>query len=99
MTRRFHYFWDLTPCVKNDTHHITVHSLRHTFVVNRINSWILEGKELSQMLPYLCRYLGHKTIEETHYYYHLALTANQIIRQKDIQSKYIIPEVACYEEV
>ena len=51
------------------------------------------------MLPYLFRYLGHKTIEETHYYYHLALTANQIIRQKDIQSKYIIPEVACYEEV
>ncbi len=99
MTRRFHYFWDLTPCVKNDIHYPTVHSLRHTFVVNRINSWILEGKELSQMLPYLCRYLGHKTIEETHYYYHLALTANQIIRQKDIQSKNIIPEVACYEEI
>ena len=99
MTRRFHYFWDLTSCEKNDIHYPTVHSLRHTFVVNRINNWILEGKELSQMLPYLCRYLGHKTIEETHYYYHLAASANLIIRQQDKQSKNIIPEVARYEEI
>ncbi|MBE5040537.1 tyrosine-type recombinase/integrase [Ructibacterium gallinarum] len=99
MTRRFHYFWDIAYGDKNTIHYPTVHSLRHTFVVNKINSWILEGKDMSQMLPYLSRYLGHKTIEETHYYYHLAITANEIIRQKDIQSKNVIPEVMPYEEI
>jgi len=53
---------------------------------------------MSQMLPYLSRYLGHKTIEETHYYYHLAAAATDIIRSRDMLSKKVIPEVLPYEE-
>ena len=98
MTRRFHYFWSMTPYGGNSAHAPTVHSLRHTFVVNRINTWIQEGKDLTHMMPYLSRYLGHKTAEETHYYYHLAAAATEIIREYDVQSQKVIPEVIPYEE-
>ncbi len=48
----------------------TVHSLRHAFVVHRIDDWVLDGNELKEIMPYLSRYLGHSSIEETLYYYH-----------------------------
>ncbi len=99
MTRRFHYFWSMTPYGGNSVHAPTVQSLRHTFVVNRINTWIQEGKDLSHMMPYLSKYLGHKTAEETHYYYHLAAAATEIIRDHDLQSQKVIPEVIPFEEV
>ena len=83
----------MTPYSGNSVHTPTVHSLRHTFVVNRINTWIQEGKDLSHMMPYLSKYLGHRTAEETHYYYHLAAAATEIIRAHDIQSQRVIPEV------
>lgn len=99
MTRRFHCFWSKTSFGGNSAHFPTVHSLRHTFVVNRINSWIQEGTKLSQMMPYLSKYLGHRTAEETHYYYHLAATAADIIRSKDNQSQNVIPEAFYDEEI
>lgn len=99
MTRRFHYFWKMTPYSNNSARAPTVHSLRHTFVVNRINSWIQEGRDLSHMMPYLSRYLGHSTEEDTHYYYHLAASATNIIRDRDLQSQKVIPEVIPYEEM
>ena len=48
----------------------TIHSLRHAFVVHRMDDWVLEGNELKSIMPYLSRYLGHSSIEETMYYYH-----------------------------
>lgn len=99
MCRRFLYFWSLTPYGSNTTHIPTIHSLRHTFVVNRINCWIREGYDMQNMMPYLSRYLGHKTIEETHYYYHLAASAIDIIRSRDEMSLKVIPEVNNYEEI
>ena len=92
------YFWEMTPYSNNSAHAPTVHSLRHTFVVNRINSWMQEGRDLSHMMPYLSRYLGHSTEEDTHYYYHLAASATNIIRNRDLQSQKVIPEVIPYEE-
>lgn len=43
MCRRFQFFWAQTPYSDNPEHTPSIHSLRHTFVVNRINSWIQEG--------------------------------------------------------
>ena len=49
----------------------TVHSLRHAFVVERINGWAKEGKDFKVMVPALSKYLGHSSINETYYYYHM----------------------------
>lgn len=91
--KKFREFWNSTQsslrCDKNPT----PHSLRHGFVVDRINSWILNGIDLNVMFIYLSKYLGHKDPNESFYYYHLAGDAFRIIRQKDTMSSDVIPEV------
>ena len=91
--RKFCEFWHMTPSSKHCDKDPTPHSLRHGFVVDRINRWILEGTDINVMFIYLSRYLGHKSPDESFYYYHLASDAFRIIRQKDTMSGDVIPEV------
>ena len=95
--KKFRQFWDMTECSKNCDKPPTVHALRHAFVVDRMNQWMLEGISLDAMMPYLSRYLGHSEINDTMYYYHQVNSAFQIVRQKDLLSGQIIPEVIKYE--
>lgn len=62
-----------------------------------MNLWMEEGKNLTAMMPYLSKYLGHESVENTYYYYYQIESAFKIVRQKDLLSDRIIPEVA-YEE-
>lgn len=71
--------------------------LRFTFVVNRMNLWAEEGVDLQVMMPYLSRYLGHKSINETFYYYYLVSDAYRTIVKKDSIASDVIPEVRAYE--
>lgn len=91
--RRFREFWHMTPSSKHCDKDPTPHSLRHGFVVDRINRWILEGVDINVMFIYLSKYLGHKNPDESFYYYHLASEAFRIIREKDTMSADVIPEV------
>lgn len=76
----------------------TVHSLRHTYVVTKMNDWMNEGKDFEAMMPYLRRYLGHTSIDETQYYYHQVVSAFEIVRKHDSVAGRVIPEVVPYEE-
>jgi integrase len=95
---KFRQLWEMTPYAKKCEKRPTIHALRHTFVVNRLNEWMAEGISLEVMMPYLSRYLGHSTIEGTMYYYHQVRNAFQVIRKKDKISEKVIPEVMRYEE-
>ena len=67
--KKFHYLWlDVFPNWQGKRP--TIHSLRHAFVVHRVNDWVESGRNLEELLPYLSRFLGHRTIEDTFYYYH-----------------------------
>lgn len=94
----FNRYWKRLPVAKTLEKQPTPHCLRHAFVVDRINEWMLSGVNTNKMLPYLSRYLGHKSPDETFYYYHLARKSFDVIRQKDTVSKRVIPEVCPYEE-
>lgn len=96
--KRFNEAWNATPFAQTCPDKPTVHSLRHTYVVKRMNLWMEQGIHLRSMLPYLSKYLGHKSVEDTFYYYHQLDTAFRIIHDKDRQSKVIIPEVPAYED-
>ena len=76
----------------------SVHSLRHTYVVTKMNDWMNEGKNFKAMMPYLSRYLGHTSIDETQYYYHQVVSAFKIVRKHDSVADRVIPEVVPYEE-
>lgn len=51
----------------------TVHSFRHTFCVHRLRDWVIDGRDISALFPYLCAYMGHADTRCTEYY--LRLTA------------------------
>lgn len=51
-----------------------IHDLRHTFCVHRLRDWVLEGKDVNALFPYLCAYMGHADTRSTEYY--LRLTAD-----------------------
>lgn len=94
----FRRHWAMTAAAQTQDKYPTPHCLRHAFVVERFNEWMAQGTDTNKMLPYLSRYLGHKSPCETHYYYHLVDKAFDTIRQKDSVSGKVIPEVVPYEE-
>jgi len=59
----------------------TIHTLRHAFVVHRMDDWVLEGNDLKSLMPYLSRYLGHSGIEQTMYYYHQLDARSKAVRE------------------
>lgn len=96
--KKFQQFWAATPYASSYDKRPTVHSLRHTFVVDRMNVWMLEGRNLNIMMPYLSAHLGHSGPKETFYYFHQVERAFQVVREKDTSSQIVIPEVIPYEE-
>lgn len=96
--KKFKQLWRMTLYAGKCDKEPTVDALRHTFVVNRMNKWMAEGILLNVMLPYLSRYLGHSGIEDTLYYYHHVKDAFRVVREKDLISSRVIPEVVPYEE-
>lgn len=62
-----------------------------------MNLWAEEGLDLQVMMPYLSRYLGHKSINETFYYYYLVSDAYKTVAKKDTVASAVIPEVVSYE--
>ena len=94
----FNRHWAMLPAAGTLAKHPTPHCLRHAFVVERFNEWMHQGIDTNTMLSYLSRYLGHKSPDETYYYYHLVEKAFDTIRKKDTVSGKVIPEVVPYEE-
>ena len=91
--QKFNEFWEMTLFSDNCSIKPTVHDLRHTFVVDRINKWSATGLDFEHMLPYLSKFLGHKTFSETFYYYHYAKETAVNIHKKDTIINKVIPEV------
>ena len=90
----FGHFWAKTPFAGSCDKKPTVHSLRHAFIEKRMRLWMEQGVSLEKMIPYLSAYVGHRTHDDTFYYYHLTESAFSIIRKKDITSSSVIPEVS-----
>ncbi len=92
--KRFRISWQSTAYYGSCDRDPTVHSLRHSFVVKRMNTWMEEEVSLKEMLPYLSRYLGHTSPDDTFYYYHQVDSAFRIIKNKDTTGPRVIPEVS-----
>ena len=92
----FNRFWNKTPYA-NCSNKPTVHDFRFSYVVSRMNLWAEAGVDLQVMMPYLSRYLGHKSTNETFYYYYLVKEAYKTIEKKDTIADDVIPEVPSYE--
>ncbi|HEX2955993.1 MAG TPA: tyrosine-type recombinase/integrase [Chitinispirillaceae bacterium] len=76
-----------------------IHCLRHNYAVKCLKKWVLNGNELTNMLPYLAAFMGHSDFRETQYY--IRLTADlypDIISRTEAEFGYVIPEGGCNNE-
>ena len=96
LCHQFNKAWEMTPYAASCARKPTVHCLRHSFVVDRMNEWARAGLSYGQMLPYLSKYLGHKGVGESLYYFHLSEESNSLIRMKDRTAGRVIPGVEKY---
>ena len=96
--KKFRQFWNKTPFAGKVDKEPTIGSLRHTFVVNKMNEWMEAGVDTAVMMPYLSRYLGHSSISETQYYFHTIERVFPVVRSHDALARRVIPEVVHYEE-
>lgn len=46
----------------------TLHSLRHTFAIQRLEHWARQGVAVNDWLPHLAVYLGHRRPEDSYWY-------------------------------
>ena len=46
------------------------YDFRHHFAYANIERWMSQGSDVTAMLPYLSRYMGHATFDSTYYYIH-----------------------------
>ena len=63
----FNRFWSRTAFSKECNNKPTVHDLRFSFITDRINLWTRQGMDVERMLPYLARFVGHKSVQEIYY--------------------------------
>jgi integrase/recombinase XerD len=47
-----------------------IHHFRHSHAVNALLRWYREGADVGAKLPLLATYMGHASVESTHYYLH-----------------------------
>lgn len=91
--RKFNEFWNKTIYATTCDKKPTVHCLRHSFVIKRMNLWMSQDIDLDVMMPYLSHYLGHSNSKETYYYFHQIQEAFETIKRKDTIANMVIPEV------
>jgi len=98
----FHKFWDPLPEAKTVTGNpVCVHSLRHTYAVNRLNSWVQEEKDFRSLYLYLylSEYMGHATYKETDYYLSLVDSFYPEMEKRLSETNHdILPEVLYEDE-
>ena len=75
-----------------------LHDMRHTFAVHCLKKWVLNGRDLSNCLPYLSAYLGHEDMRGSQRY--LRLTADlypDITAKVEESCSWLIPETESNE--
>ncbi len=54
---------------------------RHTYCVMRIRQWQKEGRDLTTIIPYLSRFLGHSSFSQTAYYFSFVTDLFEDVRE------------------
>jgi integrase len=74
------------------------YDFRHHFAYANLNRWAKQGKDVNVMLAYLMKYMGHRTIRSTLYYFHLVPAYFDSFREKSESLEQLLPEVSDEEQ-
>lgn len=70
------------------------YDFRHNYAIHNINKWIHEGFDFDDKLLYLSKSMGHKTVENTKYYYSIVPSLGNILeKQCEEGINEVLPEV------
>ena len=96
----FHEFWDKLPEAKLVTGiSPRVHDWRHTMITERLNRWVVEGRNINALYVYLSEYVGHSSYASTDYYLHLVRSFYPEMKKRlSSVDTDILPEVYIHEE-
>lgn len=91
----FHEFWDGLPEAQAISGNPgRVHDFRHGYAVDRLNSWVKEGLDVTVLYPYLSEYMGHSNFADTDYYLALVESFYPEIEKRMAEiNENILPEV------
>ena len=66
---------------------------RHYFAYANVERWMAQGRDVTAMLPYLARYMGHATVESAYYYIHTSPDFMDAYASITDTSQSLLPEV------
>ncbi len=69
------------------------YDFRHHFAYANLEQWMSQGKDVTALLPYLSRYMGHATLASTSYYVHTSPDFMHAYAVITAESESILPEV------
>lgn len=69
------------------------YDFRHHFAYANVERWARQGKDVTAMLPYLARYMGHASIDSSYYYIHTSPDFMHDYAQLTAGSQSLLPEV------
>ncbi len=69
------------------------YDFRHHFAYACIERWMRQGKDVTAMLPYLSRYMGHASFDSTYYYVHTSPDFLDAYAEITANSQSLLPEV------
>ena len=69
------------------------YDFRHHFAYANIERWMAQGCDVTAMLPYLSRYMGHATFESTFYYVHTSPDFMNAYADLAAAGQSLLPEV------
>ena len=69
------------------------YDFRHHFAYANVERWARQGRDVTAMLPYLARYMGHASIESSYYYIHTSPDFLDAYADITAESQSLLPEV------
>jgi len=69
------------------------YDFRHHFAYANVERWARQGKDVTAMLPYLARYMGHASIDSSYYYIHTSPDFMHDYAHLMAESQSLLPEV------
>jgi integrase len=69
------------------------YDFRHHFAYANVERWARQGSDVTAMLPYLARYMGHASIESSYYYIHTSPDFLHAYAHITAASQSLLPQV------
>lgn len=69
------------------------YDFRHHFAYANIERWMRRGVDVTAMLPYLARYMGHASVDSTYYYIHTSPDFMDAYADITGKAQSLLPEV------